>query len=52
MVEGFWKLDYEERLKRLGLTTLEQRRKRGDLIETYKLLTGKEKIDYQQFFFL
>jgi len=50
MVEGFRKLDYEERLQRLGLTTLEQRRKRGDLIETYKLLTGKEKIDYQQFF--
>lgn len=50
MVEGIGKLSYEERLRKLGLTTLEQRRKRGDLIEIYKLMTGKEKIEYQQFF--
>ena len=52
LVSGFKNLEYEERLRRLGLTTLEKRRARGDLIETYKLLTGKEGIDYEQFFTL
>ena len=38
---------YEERLglKLLKLTTLERRRQRGDLIEVYKIVTGKEDID-------
>jgi hypothetical protein len=41
---------YEERLRHLGLTTLQQRRERGDMIEVYKLLTGKERVDCSQFF--
>ena len=36
---------YEERLKLLKLTTLEKRRQRGDLVEVYKIFTGKEDID-------
>ena len=34
----FDKLEYEERLKRLRLTTLKDRRLRGDLIEMYKVM--------------
>src|SRR6218665_2163712 len=41
MIQGFIKyLSYEERLIRCGLTTLEKRRSRGDLIEAYKIITG------------
>ena len=43
---GFEKLEYEDRLKRLSLTTLQDRRMRGDLIETYKVMSGKESIDW------
>jgi len=50
MVKGLKKLPYETRLKRLGIYTLERRRLRGDLIETFKILTGKERIDYKKFF--
>ena len=34
-------LSYEERLQKLKLPTLRYRRLRGDMIETYKLMTGK-----------
>ena len=43
-------LPYEERLKALQLTTLEDRRIRGDLIEVYKLVHGIENVDHTQFF--
>lgn len=43
---------YEERCKHLGLQTLEDRRIRGDMIETYKLLHGFEDIPYTKFFTL
>ena len=35
------KTSYEEQLQRLKLPTLQHRRLRGDMIETYKLMTGK-----------
>jgi len=37
-------------LKRCALTTLEKRRSRGDLIEVYKVITGKESIQWERFF--
>ena len=41
---------YEERLELLGLTTLEERRRRGDLIEVFKIMNGLEDIDRGRFF--
>ena len=35
------KYSYPERLKKLGITSLKERRLRGDIIEVYKLLSGK-----------
>ena len=32
-------------LRQLGLSTLKARRERGDMIETYKILTGKFDVD-------
>ena len=49
-LRGFFR--YENRLRKLGLTTLKVRRERGDMIETYKIMTGKENIDRNQFFHL
>jgi len=36
----------------IGITSLKERRVRGDMIEVYKLLKGKEHIEYGQFFTL
>jgi len=47
LVYGLQNKSYEDRLRILGLTTLETR---GDLIETYKILHGKEDIDIGQLF--
>ena len=43
-------LPYNERLNALGLTTLQERRTRGDMIEVFKMLNGYEDIDCSKFF--
>ena len=50
LVTGLKKMIYEERLKRLGLTTLEQGTLRGDLLDTYKILTDTESTNKDNFF--
>jgi len=48
--KGLELLPCEKRLEALKLTTLEKRRLRGDLIEVFKLLTGRENIDHTHLF--
>ena len=43
-------LDYKSRLKRVGLTTLETRRLRADMLEVYKIMNGMEGIIEAKFF--
>ena len=40
LINGMNDFSYEDRLKKLNLTTLLERRMRGDLIETFKILNG------------
>ncbi len=39
-------LIYEERLKALELTTLRERRIRGDLIQQFKIINGFDKVNW------
>lgn len=50
MIKGFSKFTYDERLKKCELTTMERRRIRGDLIETYKIVTGRDTISANKLF--
>lgn len=50
MIDECKGMDYEERLRITGLTTLETRRLRADLVEVYKILNGIDKVDESKFF--
>ena len=50
MVSGLEKVPYEERLKRLNLTTLKTRRIRGDLIEVFKIFKGLDDLPIEYLF--
>eukprot|EP00061_Rhincodon_typus_P017250 g45861.t1 len=45
MLSGMKGLNYKERLDRLGLLSLEQRRLRGDLIEFYKIMRSIDRVN-------
>ena len=45
MIPGYKELPYEERLRRLNLPTLEERRERGDMITMYKIVNGMDILD-------
>jgi len=50
IIEGCKGLSYEERLKKLKLTTLEERRHRADLIQVFKIINDKAKTYPEDFF--
>ena len=50
LIPGFRGLSYEERLKRLDMFSLKDRRIRGDLIETFKILKNIDHINHEHFF--
>ena len=43
-------LSYEEGLKKLNLSSLTHRRRRGDMVTTYKLVTGRMNLNKEYFF--
>ena len=50
LVSGFKRLDYETRLKELGMFSLERRYRRGDMIEVYKIFEGRDDLRLEDFF--
>ncbi len=42
-------LSYEERLKKLQMPTITERKERGDMIMLYKWVEGIEKIDVNEY---
>ena len=45
MVPELTNMTYEDRLREIGLPTLEQRRERGDLITLFKIVNGMDSVD-------
>jgi len=50
LVHGIYNWKYDDRLKFLGLTRLDKRRIRSDLVETFKILNGYYNINKGLFF--
>jgi ribonucleases P/MRP protein subunit RPP40 len=50
LIEGYRDYGYEDRLQKTGLISLEKRRVRGDLIQTFKIMKGIDKVNCQDFF--
>ena len=50
MVSNFQARNYEDKLKEAGMTTLEQRRERGDLIHMFRIMTGKDDVHHSTWF--
>ena len=50
LIEGLRDMSYSERLSHTGLISLEKHRVRGDLIQVFKMLRSKDRIDCNIFF--
>ena len=50
LVTGMKGLTYEDKCKELGLETLEQRRTKQDILQTYKIIHGVDKVEHERLF--
>ena len=50
MVSGLKGKEYEERLQELGITTLEERRHQADMLQTFKIVRGIDKVNSESWF--
>ena len=50
LVKGLKNKSYEERLQALGITSLEKRRIRGDLIQVFRIVRGFDKVEFEELF--
>ena len=50
MVSGLTATSYEERLRELGLSTLEERRHQADMLQTFKILQQKDRVNSESWF--
>ena len=50
MVSGLRGLEYDERLKKLNLLTLEERRNRSELVELFRISRGVSAVPWSLFF--
>ena len=50
MVSGLTGKTYEDKLRELGMVTLEERRHQLDMLQAYKILTGKDKVNKEIWF--
>ena len=50
MVSNIGKGSYTEKLDKLKLTTLEERRWRGDMIQTWRIMSGKDRVSVGTWF--
>jgi hypothetical protein len=50
MVSGLKGAEYEDRLKELGRTTLEERLHQADMLQTFKIVRGIDKVNSETWF--
>ena len=50
LIKELRNMSYSERPSHAGLIFMEKRRVRGDLIQVFKMLISKDKVDFNNFF--
>ena len=50
LIEGLSDMSYSDHISYTGLISMERRRVRGDLIQAFKVLRSKDRVDFNNFF--